>query len=57
MRRVLRWARARAQEPSTWVGMAVIAGTLGMEADTARALAEGVALVVGGALVAKDGGR
>lgn len=51
MRKVLRWMGARAKEPTTWTGVAVIAATLGADPHTATNLAHGAALIVGGALV------
>jgi hypothetical protein len=52
MRKLLAWIIARAKEPSTWTGLAVIAGTLGVDAGRALTVAQGVGLIVGGALVA-----
>lgn len=55
MRKFLRWAGARAKEPTTWAGMAVIAVTLGVDVHVARNLADGLGLIIGGALVGATG--
>lgn len=58
MRNILRWARARAQEPTTWAGLAIIATQMGVSAETANHIAQGFALILGGALVVTtDGAR
>lgn len=46
-----RWVGARAKEPTTWTGLAMIAVTVGVDPKLASNLAHGIALVVGGALV------
>ena len=51
MRKILQWMGARAKEPTTWTGLAVIAVSFGADARLAGDLAHGVGLVVGGALV------
>lgn len=51
MRKILQWVGARAKEPTTWTGLAVIAVSFGADPRIAGDLAHGVGLVVGGALV------
>lgn len=46
------WAKTRAGEPSTWVGMAMIAVVLGSDPMQAQGLAQAISLIIGGGLVA-----
>lgn len=48
----LAWLRLRAQEPSTWAGMAMIAVVLGSDPMQAQGLAQAISLIIGGGLVA-----
>ncbi|QMW23376.1 hypothetical protein [Sandaracinobacteroides saxicola] len=51
MKKIWAWLRARAVEPSTWTGVAVIAGSLGAHPEQALTIAQGIGLVVGGTLI------
>lgn len=55
--RFLDWVRLRIQEPSTWMGIAMIAIAFGSDAARAERLVEAVSLIVGGGLVATRPGR
>jgi hypothetical protein len=46
------WLRLRVREPSTWAGLAMIAVVLGSDPMQAHAIAQGIALVIGGGLMA-----
>ncbi len=52
MDKITEWLRLRAHEPSTWVGLAMIAVVLGSDPMQAHAIIQGIALVVGGGMVA-----
>ncbi|MCS6987759.1 MAG: hypothetical protein NZM40_10115 [Sphingomonadaceae bacterium] len=46
------WLRMRAGETSTWVGLAIIAVTLGNDPLKAAQLVQALSLILGGGLVA-----
>ncbi len=48
---VLSWLKTRVREPSTWVGLSMIAVVLGLDPLRAQSLAEAVSLIIGGGLV------
>lgn len=52
LNRSLTWARARVREPSTWVGLAIIAAVLGAEPMQGEQAAQVISLILGGGLVA-----
>lgn len=51
LRAVVAWVRMRVAEPSTWVGMAMIAVALGRDPTEAHGMAQAISLIVGGGLV------
>lgn len=51
---LLAWMKLRAREPSTWVGLAMIAVAMGSDPMQAQGIAQAVSLIVGGGLVAAD---
>ncbi|MFA7439456.1 MAG: hypothetical protein WCZ66_00650 [Sphingomonadaceae bacterium] len=53
----VRWMQQRAQEPATWMGMAMIAVVMGSDPVRAHGMAEAISLIVGGGLVAGGTGR
>ena len=55
LRIFLGWARLRAREPSTWMGMAMIVVVLGSDPLQAPTLIEACSLIIGGGLVAANG--
>lgn len=48
----LAWAKTRVSEPSTWVGLSMIAVVLGSDPMQAQGMAQAVSLIIGGGLVA-----
>ena len=48
----LAWAKTRVSEPSTWVGMAMIAVVLGSDPMQAQGLVQAISLIIGGGLMA-----
>jgi hypothetical protein len=50
--RLAAWVRQRVREPSTWMGVAMIAVVMGGDPIQAQNLAEAISLIVGGGLVA-----
>ena len=48
----LAWATTRVREPSTWVGLSMIAVVLGSDPMQAQGLAQAISLIIGGGLVA-----
>lgn len=48
---LLSWAKTRAREPATWVGLSMIAIVLGSDPMQAESVAEAMSLIVGGGLV------
>jgi hypothetical protein len=52
MSEFIEWMRLRGREPSTWVGLAMIAVMLGSDPMQAHAVAQAVGLILGGGLVA-----
>ncbi len=53
-KRPLAWALARVREPSTWVGLAIIAAVLGSEPMQGEQAAQVISLILGGGLVASN---
>lgn len=49
---LLAWAKTRVSEPSTWVGLSMIAVVLGSDPMQAQGLAQAISLIIGGGLVA-----
>jgi hypothetical protein len=52
MEGLLCWLHQRARESSTWVGLAMIAVTLGSDPLQAMHLAQAISFIVGGGLIA-----
>ncbi|MFQ3595671.1 MAG: hypothetical protein SNJ63_06115 [Sphingomonadaceae bacterium] len=52
MDKVLSWASVRMREGSTWVGLAMIAITIGSDPMQAMHLAQAISFIVGGGLIA-----
>lgn len=48
----LAWAKTRVNEPSTWVGLAMIAVVMGSDPMHAQGVAQAISLIIGGGLVA-----
>jgi hypothetical protein len=48
----LAWAKTRVSEPSTWVGLSMIAVVLGSDPMQAQGLVQAISLIIGGGLVA-----
>lgn len=52
MAALLCWLQQRARESSTWVGLAMIAITIGSDPLQAMHLAQAISFIVGGGLIA-----
>jgi hypothetical protein len=52
MTEFIEWMRLRGREPSTWAGVSMIAIVLGSDPLQAHAVVQGIALILGGGLVA-----
>ncbi|MFQ3664924.1 MAG: hypothetical protein SNJ79_02650 [Sphingomonadaceae bacterium] len=52
MEKILCWALVRLRESSTWVGLAMIAITVGSDPMQAMHLAQAISFIVGGGLIA-----
>ena len=48
----LAWAKTRVSEPSTWVGLSMIAVVMGSDPMQAQGVAQAISLIIGGGLVA-----
>lgn len=49
---LLSWLKTRVREPSTWVGLSMIAVAMGSDPMQAEGVAQAISLIVGGGLVA-----
>lgn len=49
---LLAWLKTRVREPSTWVGLSMIAVAMGSDPMQAEGVAQAISLIVGGGLVA-----